>query len=444
MAVRGWGGSIASAVGVAAGTGAAQLGLGYGLGIIAWVPSPDGSAEPVWVASLTWATWIAATSVIAGAVYGDRRSGPSALAADPTARKVSGMLELVLWRIALCLAAALGAAVTVALVAVPAREAAQDYTFAPETIAAGYTVIGVLVGLAVSFAAISSAAIAANVIITTAWLWLLAIAATVDGAMSGRGFAGAQLGVWRITDDGEGYWIRSLYWPGAVISLTSALVAGLVSAWWGGRRTDSKVGVSVSGAIGPILVAAAYFMAAPRPVGMESWQVSAYLIAPYAVIAGLLGSVIIAAATPRPSYERALLPVDIDDEDPIPPVRPALTASPEPLRPPVAVPAQPARPQQNPPQPPVPGTPEPSSGPPKLRLKPKSERPQLGLVEEPEQEPASKPRPKRPSAPDKTTDKPTDKPAEPVTEQHPKPTGRARASVKPKPGPPPPSNPAPR
>ncbi|MDR7280091.1 hypothetical protein [Catenuloplanes atrovinosus] len=411
MAVRGWGGSIASAVGVAAGTGAAQLGLGYGLGIIAWVPSPDGSAEPVWVASLTWATWIAATSVIAGAVYADRRSGPSALAADPTARKVSGMLELVLWRVTLCLAAALGAAVTVALVAVPAREAAQDYTFAPEMIAAGYTVIGVLVGLAVSFAAISSTAIAANVVVTTTWLWLLAIVATVDGALAGRGFTGAQLGVWRITDDGPGYWIHSLYWPGAAISLSAALVAGLISAWWGGRRTDSKVGVSVSGAIGPILVAAAYFLAAPRPAGLESWQVSAYLIAPYAVIAGLLGSVIIAAATPRPAYERALLPAHADDDEPLPPARPALTAAPEPTAPPAPVPV----PQQQAPQ----------SESPKLRLKPKSERPQLGLADEEEAAPTA--RPKRPAAAGEP--EATDQPA--------KPTGRARASVKPKPVPPP-------
>jgi hypothetical protein len=428
MAVRGWGGSIASAVGVAAGTGAAQLGLGYGLGIIAWVPSPDGTAEPVWVASLTWATWIAATSVIAGAVYADRSSGPSALAADPTARKISGALELVLWRIALCLAAALGAAVTVALVAVPAREAAQDYTFAPETIAAGYTVIGVLVGLVVSFAAVSSAAIAANVVTTTAWLWLLAVVAVVDGALAGRGFTGAQLGVWRITGDGDGYWIRSLYWPGAAISLAAALVAGLISAWWGGRRTDSKVGVSVSGAVGPVLVAAAYFLAAPRPVGIESWQVSAYLVAPYAVIAGLLGSVIIAAATPRPAYEHALLPARVDD-DPIPAPRPALTAAPEPIAP--AAPERPAADDR-------PGVPE-QSGPPKLRLKPKSERPQLPSFDEPE--PPAKSQRKRPA------DKPADEPATPAAKppagsptdaDQPKATGRARASVKPRPGPPPP------
>jgi hypothetical protein len=437
MAVRGWGGSIASAVGVAAGTGAAQLGLGYGLGIIAWVPSPDGTAEPTWVASLTWATWIAATSVIAGAVYADRRSGPSALAADPTARKISGTLELVLWRMALCLAAALGAALTVALVAVPAREAAQDYTFAPETIAAGYTVIGILVGLAVSFAAVSSAAIAANVVTTTAWLWLLAVVAVVDGAMAGRGFVGAQLGVWRITGDGDGYWIRSLYWPGAAISLSAALVAGLISAWWGGRRTDSKVGVSVSGAVGPILVAAAYFLAAPRPVGIESWQVSAYLVAPYAVIAGLLGSVIIAAATPRPSYERALLPARVDD-DPIPTPRAALTAAPErPATPPRQTASQRPSASQRPAAPdrPVapdrpaavepPSVPEQSSSP-KLRLKPKAERPQLPSFDEPEMESSSKAPRKRPA--DDTVTPP------PASDQ-PKPTGRARASVKPKPPP---------
>ena len=421
MAVRGWGGSIASAIGVAAGTGAAQLGLGYGLGIIAWVPSPDGSAESVWVASLTWATWIAATSVIAGAVHADRRSGPSALAADPTARKVSGMLELVLWRVTLCLAAAVGAAVTVALVAVPARGAAQDYTFAPEAIAAGYTVVGVLVGLFVSFAAISSTATAANVLTTTVWLWLLAVIAVIDGAVEGRGFAGAQLGVWRITGDGDGYWIRGLYWPGAAISLTAALVAGLISAWWGGRRADSKVGVSVSGAVGPILVAAAYFVAAPRPIGIESWQVSAYLIAPYAVIAGLLGSVIVAAATPRPSYERALLPVHADDEAFLPPARPALTAAPDP-----APPAPPQVPHQQEQPAPQEGD---QQGAPKLRLKPKSERPALQLTEEQPENPARSPR-KRPA------DKPAGEPpaaTPPAVES--KATGRARASVKPKPPP---------
>ncbi len=72
MARRGWGGSTAAALGVAAGAGAAQLGFGYGLGIINWAPTGAVRIESAWVASLAWATWIAATSVIAGAVCAQR------------------------------------------------------------------------------------------------------------------------------------------------------------------------------------------------------------------------------------------------------------------------------------------------------------------------------------------------------------------------------------
>ena len=48
MAGRGWGGSVLTAVGVAAGVGAAQLGFGYGLGIINWAPVDTGAIEPSW------------------------------------------------------------------------------------------------------------------------------------------------------------------------------------------------------------------------------------------------------------------------------------------------------------------------------------------------------------------------------------------------------------
>jgi hypothetical protein len=46
-------------------------------------------------------------------------------------------------------------------------------------------------------------------------------------------------------------------------------------------------------------VAAAYFLAAPRLVGVRAEQLSAYLVAPYAVIAGLAGSVLITAVRVR-------------------------------------------------------------------------------------------------------------------------------------------------
>lgn len=291
MAVRGWGGSIASAIGIAAGASAAQLGLGYGLGIIAWLPSPNGANEATWVASLAWATWIAATSTVIGAICADRMSASIVDSRDT--------LSSVLSRGALTAAAAVGALATVALVAVPAREAARADTFTPQTIAAGYAAIGVIVGLLVALWAVASRAVAANVIATASWLWLLAVIAVIDGVATGRGLASAQLGVWQITSDADRFWFRNIYLPGAALTLGSALVIGALAAWPAAKRLDGRVGTAVSGGVGPLLVAAAYFLAAPTLVGIRAEQLSAHLLAPYAVIAGLAGSVLVTAISQR-------------------------------------------------------------------------------------------------------------------------------------------------
>lgn len=291
MAVRGWGGSIATAIGIAAGASAAQLGLGYGLGIIAWLPSPNGGNEATWVASLAWATWIAATSTIIGAICADRMSASIVDTKDT----LSGVLA----RGAIAVAAAVGALATVALVAVPAREAARADTFTPQTIAAGYAAIGVIVGLLVALWAVASRAVAANVIATASWLWLLAVIAVIDGVATGRGLASAQLGVWQITSDADRFWFRNIYLPGAALTLGSALIIGAFAAWPAAKRLDGRVGTAVSGGVGPLLVAAAYFLAAPTLVGIRAEQLSAHLLAPYAVIAGLAGSVLVTAIIQR-------------------------------------------------------------------------------------------------------------------------------------------------
>src|SRR2546430_11041900 len=83
MAARGWGGSIALAVGVAAGMAAAQLGVVYGLGIMAWTGATDPAGESAWLASLAWTTWIAATSTVVGAVVADRLSAGGPGSAPP-------------------------------------------------------------------------------------------------------------------------------------------------------------------------------------------------------------------------------------------------------------------------------------------------------------------------------------------------------------------------
>lgn len=303
MAARGWGWTVATATGVAAGAGAAQLGLGYGLNIIAWQPDSGATGDGAWVASLAWATWIAATSAVLGAICADRLSVPPTVRSRVDGRSYPGRMADGLWRVALALASAVGALVTVPLVAVPARHAVRADTFTPQTTAAGYAVVGVLLGLVIAIGALASRAVAANVIATASWLWLLALVAVVDGVAAGQGLATAQLGVWQFS--AEGPWFRNVYLPGALLTFGAALLIGALAPLPAARRGDNPVGVAISGAIGPLLVAAAYFLAAPGLGTVAPREVSAYWVAPYAVIAGLAGSVAIAALAPRLEARRA-------------------------------------------------------------------------------------------------------------------------------------------
>jgi hypothetical protein len=300
MATRGWGGSIALAVGVAAGSAAAQLGVGYGLGVLAWTPAVDVAGQSTWLASLAWTSWIAATSTVLGAIVADRLSAGEIGGAPPTRHSTvdragagsPGLVATVAWRLVIALTAALGGLLTVPLVAIPARAAHRPETSAPQAIAGGYAIVGVAVGLLVAVAALSARAIAANVVATTCWLWALAIASVAHGVAAGQGLTAAQLGVWRF---GNQYFLQKVFsLPGAALMMGVALLLGVLAAWPGGRRGDNRVGVAVSGAFGPLLVAAAYFLAAPKLVGVQAdEQLSAYLIAPYAVISGLAGSVLL-------------------------------------------------------------------------------------------------------------------------------------------------------
>ena len=295
MAARSWAGSSVTAVAVAAGAGAAQLGVGYGLGIVAWLPADDADGRVPWLASLAWVVWIAATSTALGAVTahalaGRRRAAGTAPAAD-------GFL-LGAWRATLALAAAVGALIVVPLVAVPARAAETPQNFAPEWTAAGYVVVGVIVGLVVAVAALTARAIAANLLASVGYLWVLAVVAVIDSLRQGDDRVLAQLAIWEFNG---GPHVRGYYVPGVLLMLGAAAVIGFLAAWRAGRRGDSRVGVAMSGAAGPLLVAAAYLLAAPQFAGEDDVDVSqwsAYVFAPYAVIAGLAGSVLVAAIGP--------------------------------------------------------------------------------------------------------------------------------------------------
>jgi hypothetical protein len=253
-------------------TGAAQLGLGYGLGVMVWpaVPTADDS---VWLGSLGWATWIAASATVFGAVLAARLpyrpGGP--------------------WRLTLSASAAVGALLPLVLIALPARTAVRSDTLAPATVAAGYAAAGILLGATIAYWAVASRPVAANLIATAVWLWALAAAAVVVELINHRPSA-TYLSSWQFADPDGLARFGSIHWLSALLTLAAALIIGVLTAWPAVRRGDLGLGAAASGAAGPVLVASAFLVLAARLTDTLGTLGSAYLIAPYAVLAGLAGS----------------------------------------------------------------------------------------------------------------------------------------------------------
>jgi hypothetical protein len=276
MADKGWTSQAATAAGIAAGAGAAQLGLGYGLGVITW-PVTATESDSVWLGSLGWATWITASATVLGAVIAGRlRSG------HPGRWRA-------LWRFALAVSSALGALVSVALVALPAREAVRDDTLSPQVVAGGYALAGLLAGLVIAFWAVSSGPVAANLIGTAIWLWTLAIAGVVT-ELAGGGESATYLTSWQFAESVSPVHYGGIYWPSALLTLGAAFAIGLVAAGPAVARGEFGLGTAISGAVGPLLVAFSFLTLAPQLTAAMGPLQSAYLIAPYAVLAGIGGS----------------------------------------------------------------------------------------------------------------------------------------------------------
>jgi hypothetical protein len=303
MIVRGWGGSVATAIGAAAAASAASLGLAYGMDVISWSAAVGDRASEAWDAGLAWAAWVAASSTIAGAVIAGRlgaqpgggdsppgRNSPPDPPGRPALRDVLGWLVV-------AVAAALGAAATVVLVAVPARVVEVVGVANPQTVAAGYALLGVLVGLPFAVGALAARAIAANLLATAGWLWLLAIAAVTDGVIAGRGWTRVPLAFWDMSLSGP--WFRNLLLPDTAVAVGAALVIGALAALPAARRGDRPVTVAVSGVAGPLLVALAYLLAQPDLAGAAAVDLSRHLVAPYLVVAGLIGSLLVTMVRPR-------------------------------------------------------------------------------------------------------------------------------------------------
>ena len=305
MVVRRWVSGVGVATGTAAAAGAAQLGLAYGIGVIAWPPRPGGAAEQAWVASLAWACWIATTSTVAGAVIADRLRLRQDHGTVPQA-STDPRVERLLWRLTLGTAAAVGAMLTVVLVAVPARDAAAAGVSAPQAQAAGYALVGVLAGVVVAVAVLAARAAATNLILTATWLWLLAAAGVAQNVISGREWSRVPLGFWEL-DFGEFALdqpvFRGIAVTDAAMVLGASLLVGVLAALPAARRGENPAGVVVSGVTGPVVLALAYLLAQPDLTGATATDLSRHLVVPYAIVAGLAGSLLASGFGTRPRPE---------------------------------------------------------------------------------------------------------------------------------------------
>lgn len=295
MVVRGWGGTVATAAGVGVAVGAAQLGLGYGLDIIHWT---HGRSDPsIGTTNLSWAVWIAANSVILGAVIAHRLGVDPANTGQP---ETTDRLTRWLWRPVLGLAAGLGGSITVLLVMLPARTAdLPQVSGSLAATAAGYTAAGVVTGVVLAVAALAARPVATNLLATTGWVWLLGVAAVTTQVVGGADPTRIPLGFWETT--AEGPWFRTVLLSDAALPLAAVLVTGALAAVPAARRRDHPVGVVLSGGAGPLVLTVAYLVAQPDLTSAAAMDLSRHLLLPYLVLVGVLGALVTSLVRPRPT-----------------------------------------------------------------------------------------------------------------------------------------------
>lgn len=275
MSMRVWVRPLGTTLGVAAAAAAAQLGIAYGIAILLWAKDFSDPGQGAWAGNLTWVCWLAATSVVMGVVIGPRVAP-------------AGLPRSLVAQLATVVTAAVGALVTVPLVGIPARYAVAAGDDSPATTAVRIALVGVVLGAVVAVGVLLGRPLEWNTLATTGLLWLLALGSVLVSLGRGEPPDTARLAVWSFADQ-----------PGwfAVMGpmLTGALLLGAGLALLAKREGHNRVAVAVCGAPGPLVVAVAYLVAGPGSRPETGEQFLPYLAAPYAVLTGLLGSLLVAA-----------------------------------------------------------------------------------------------------------------------------------------------------
>jgi hypothetical protein len=299
MTLRTWGKLLLTTFGVAALTGAGQLGVAYGLGLVRFARAFEPGTENQWHGHLAWIAWYAMVAALVGAVAGSRALGRH--------RHPAGLGS----RMLLAVTAGLGALAVAPLTMQQARAAQLPIAGNPALVAGLSAGLGAMAGILAATAVLSEGAVAWNVGTFAVLVWVTGLASVSTALGPTDPLAVVRLGVPDLSSQAAetGHRVAVLAMPVAAL-LVGAAVAGL------GRWLDRPfVAVALSGLGGPALLALAYLIAGPGAANGQNDQSAPYWGSLVAVAAGLLGSVLVAVVgrrDPEPAVERATIePTDI-------------------------------------------------------------------------------------------------------------------------------------
>ncbi|WP_203860638.1 hypothetical protein [Plantactinospora mayteni] len=278
MAYRTWGRVLLAALLVGIVSGAGQLGIAYGLGLVRFDRSFDAATANQWPAQLVWVGWFAMLAAVLGAMVADR------LVRRYTLPTTLGN------RAAISALAALGALAVAPLSMQPAR-AAQVASADPVALTGVAAAVGAGVGFVAALAALSHRPVLWNIGAVTGVVWFLAVLSVLPSLGPADPMPAVRLGGVDPSWLGAGASQRL-----AVVTMPAlALVAGALAGALARRRELPSPVVASCGVAGPAMLALAYVVAG-RGDSTDAHQAAPYWAALIAVGAGALGSVLAAWA----------------------------------------------------------------------------------------------------------------------------------------------------
>jgi hypothetical protein len=271
--LRLWARLIGVTWGAAAFAAAGQLGVVYGLAIVRWDRTYSGGTEDDWQAQLAWLAWCVALAAVVGACVGARTAGRM-------------KLELPIFaKIGVCLVAGIGAASTLPLIFLPARNTHPPINVNPQLVLIITAVAAAIIGAVVAVFALVSRQFAGGITATAGWVWAFAIFSVWWMIRRHDVQPLPRLGVLEVSQLN----FSQLEWVPIAITVIVAGSVAAVARFGGGRPMH----VAVSGFGGPMLLATAYLVAGPGG-GELRYHTIAYRSVLVAAVLSLLVSELVA------------------------------------------------------------------------------------------------------------------------------------------------------